>query len=613
MFQQDFLPQPNQTFTFTWDDKDAYGRVVQGRQLAVATVGYVYDGVYEATSRFGYNGNGVEIIGNRTRREVTLPRIYRVYVGTFDAQTLGLGGWMLSPQHFYDPVERVLYEGTGARRSVQTVNAIITTAGGNGSVGFTGDNGQAMQASFGQFSPQGLAVAPDGSVYVADTGNRVIRRIATDGVITTVAGTPGLQCNPITDPCGDGGQALQAHFSSPFTVAFGPDGSYYVVDNANRIRKVAPDGTVTTVAGTGQACTPATDPCGDEGPATQAKLNVPLGVTVASDGAIYIGDANSHRVRRVGTDGIITTVAGSGNPSPGSCSNTNVPARQACLGTPFGVTTTPNGTLYFSDTSLHQLFRVEPNGIINVVAGDTVCGSNGDGGAAVNARLCKPEGITRGPDDAIYIADWSNHRIRRIGPDGIITTPAGNGIGGFSGDGGPAPQGQVRNPLGVGFGVDGSFYIADGNNQRVRRVQPTLPGFTAADIAIPLEDGSELYQFTAEGRQLRTINTLTGANKYVFTYDSTDRLIQVTDGDNNITTIQRDGSGNPTGILSPFNQTTSFTLDANGYLATTANPANSTLLRTIPSWGESRPFRCRICPLVIASGSILIRRGCKRN
>jgi RHS repeat-associated protein len=585
-FVQSFPAQANQTTTFLWDGMDAYGRVMQARQLATIDVGYTYDGSYQRTDRFGYNGNGTPIMGSLTRREVTLPRLYRVYVGNFDDRALALGGWTLSEHHFYDPIERVLYEGNGTRRSVQTVNGIISTTAGNGTVGFSGDGGPATQAAFGLFSPQGLAVAPDGGVYVADTGNRVIRRIAPNGIITTTAGTPGMQCGSATDPCGDGGQALQAQFVAPFGVAFGADGSYYVVDpGAHKIRKIAPSGIITTVAGNGQACLPSTDACGDEGPATQAKLNVPLGVTVTPDGAIYIGDANSRRVRRVGPDGIITSVAGSGNPNPGSCSNNGVPARQACLGAPFGVVMAPDGTLYFSDGSLHQLFRVGPDGIIRVIAGDGTCGSNGDGGPAATARLCSPEGIGRGPDNAIYIADWNNDRIRRVGPDGIINTVAGNGSSTFGGDGGAATAGQIRKPLGVAFGLDGSFHLADGNNQRVRRVSPPLPNFNATDIAIPSADGGELYHFNSEGRHLDTRNTLTGALKYTFGYDAGGRLISITDGDNNVTTITRNGAGQPTGVVSPFNQTTAFTLDANNYLASIANPAGNANQFTYNSGG----------------------------
>src|SRR5262249_37837284 len=258
-----------QIASFTWDGNDAYGRTLQGRQLATITVGNVYDGVYDATQRFGYNGNG-QIIGNRTRREVTLPVAYQTYLGNFSAEGLGLGGWMLNIHHFYDPVQHVLYYGTGQRRSVQTISTIMSTSAGGGSM--FQDGAPATQTSFGQFSPQGVAVGPDGSVFAADTGKRVVRRIDSNGIINTIAGTPGSSCSDNTQPCGDGGPATQALLSSPESVAVGRDGSIYIADPAaNRVRKVNPNGIISTVAGNGLPCnSPATDPCGDEGPATQA-------------------------------------------------------------------------------------------------------------------------------------------------------------------------------------------------------------------------------------------------------------------------------------------------------------------------------------------------------
>src|SRR5262249_11191005 len=152
------------------------------------------------------------------------------------------------------------------------------------------------------------------------TGNRVIRRIAPDGIINTVAGTPNTVCSPTTDSCGDGGQALQAKFNAPVSATIGPDGGYYIADpGAFRVRRVSPNGIITTVAGTGQQCPSPTDPCGDEGPATQARLNSNQIVAAAADGTIYIADGGDRRVRRVGTDGTITTVAGSGNAPSSGC------------------------------------------------------------------------------------------------------------------------------------------------------------------------------------------------------------------------------------------------------------------------------------------------------
>ncbi len=571
VFRQSFPGASNQMTTYTWDGKDAYGRTLQGKQPALVTIGFVYPGVYYNTVGFGYTANGIPLLSNPTRREVTLLRAATVSIGAFDARGQELGGWSLDVQHVYDPIGRTLYTGDGGRRRVESVNRVITTAAGTGVAGYSGDGGQATAAAFN--TPEGFDFAPDGSVYVADVGNRVVRRIAPNGIVTKVAGTVGVQCTPATDSCGDGGQASAARLSAPVSVAFGPDGSYYILDaGTHKVRKVAPNGIISTVIGTGVICPSPTNACGDGGPATQARINNSQGIFVAPDGTIFLADSGNRRIRRIGTDGIINTIAGNGN--AGSCAVDNVPATQACLGTVFGVVLGPDGSLYFADTQFHRLYRVGVDGIIQVIAGSGSCGSGGDGGAATAAQFCSPEGIGRGPDGSIYIADWANGRIRKIGPDGIINTVAGNGVTGYSGDGGAATAAMIRQSTEVKIGPDGSIWIADLNNHRIRRVLPPLPGFTNTDIAIPSTDGSELYQFDPAGRHLRTVNTLTGASKYVFGYDGAGRLITVTDGDNNLTTIERGGSGNPTGILSPDNQLTTLILNAGGYINEITDPAS---------------------------------------
>jgi YD repeat-containing protein len=209
---------------------------------------------------------------------------------------------------------------------------------------------------------------------------------------------------------------------------------------------------------------------------------------------------------------------------------------------------------------------------ITTVAGNGTSGFSGDGGPAMQASLSDPRGVAVGPDASLYITDYPNTRIRRVGPDGIITTVAGNGSFGFSGDGGPATQASLSSPAGVAVGPDGSLYIAT-SNARIRRVAPALPGLSVGDTVIPAEDGSEVYVFDAAGRHLRTLHALTGAIRYAFTYDTAGHLASVTDGDGNVTTIARDGNGNPTAIIAPFGQRTTLSLDANGYLASITNPA----------------------------------------
>jgi YD repeat-containing protein len=227
---------------------------------------------------------------------------------------------------------------------------------------------------------------------------------------------------------------------------------------------------------------------------------------------------------------------------------------------------------------------VGPDGIITTVAGTGSLGFAGDGGPATQAQLSTPRGVTVGSDGSLYIADTHNNfRIRRVGPDGIITTVAGTGSLGFAGDGGPATQARLNEPQGVAVGSDGSLYIADTINHRIRQLRLSLPGFNIGDIIIAAEDGSELYVFTGTGRHLRTLDALTGAVRFQFTYNSAGRLATVTDGDGNVTTIERDGSGNPSAIVAPFGQRTTLAVQGDGYLSRVTNPAGEAVQLTYHS------------------------------
>lgn len=186
--------------------------------------------------------------------------------------------------------------------------------------------------------------------------------------------------------------------------------------------------------------------------------------------------------------------------------------------------------LYMGDGSRRSA-QAARGQIITTVAG-TGWGSGGDGGPATRAQLKRPYGVAMGSDGNLYIADTSNHRIRRVGTDGNITTVAGKieQIGYFIGDGGPATQAQIggywdenawQSHRGVAIGADGSIYLADSSNDRVRRIAPAFPGISLTDVLIPADDGSELYIFNSAGRHLRTLDALTGAVRYNFTYNRT--------------------------------------------------------------------------------------------
>lgn len=566
VFEESFGPQPDRDYMFSWDGLDAYGRPVSGQQRARVEVGYLYPGVYykpaEVPQSFGlFTGSGEFISRMPSREEATLWRAWdkTLVSAARPIAPRDVGSWSLSIHHAYDPAAQVVSLGNGERRSAQDVARIIETVAGLGFYGFSGDGGPATEAQF--YAPRGVAVGPDNSLYISDTVNHRIRRVTPDGIINTVAGTGthgGFS--------GDGGPAMLAELDTPDGLALGPDGSLYIADYENhRIRRVAPDGVITTVAGTGADAFG-----GDGGPATQAQLGFPADVAVGPDASLYIADTGNNRIRRVMPDGVIITVAGNGVYSFGGDGG---PATQARLRSPFGVAVGSDGMLYIADNGNRRVRRVTPDGIITTVVGNGVYGFSGDGGPATQASI-GPSNVVVGPDDALYIADNVGDRIRRVGSDGVITTVAGSGINtGSLGDGGPATQGYLGNPDDVALGPGGSLYVADNGSNRIRRVGPSRTGLGLNEIAVASPDGGALYVFDPSGRHLRTLNALTTAVLYEFAYDGTGQLLTVTDGDGNVTTIERDGDGNPVAIVAPDGERTAVTLDANGYLATVTNPA----------------------------------------
>ena len=271
---------------------------------------------------------------------------------------------------------------------------------------------------------------------------------------------------------GDAMPASEAYLSSPNGMVIGADGSVYIADSTNhRIRRIGLDNIITTVAGNGLA-----GYSGDGGLATAAQLNYPIDVALGPDGSLYIADSGNSRIRKVTPLGIITTVAGAG---PGGSAD-GKPATEVHLNSPYGIAVGPGGSLYIAEFYGHRVRRVGPEGIITTAAGTGAGGFGGDGGLATGTQLNNPLGLAVSRDGSLYIADKSNQRIRRVGIDGTITTVAGNGSSGHGGDGGPASQAQLHNINRIAVGPDDSLYIADSNygffdytrGMYVRRVRP---------------------------------------------------------------------------------------------------------------------------------------------
>lgn len=347
-----------------------------------------------------------------------------------------------------------LYIADTANNRVRKVsNGIMTTAAGNGASGFSGDYGTAAGAQLAL--PAAVAVDPYGVVYIADSGNYRVRRIA-NGIITTFAGAGTYGSG------GDGGLAAAAQLGSLEGIALSETGALYIADfddvggTGGRIRQVS-GGIITTVAGGGFSL-------GDDGLATGAQLWSPSGVAANPAGDIYIADTLNNRVRIV-SYGKITTVAGMGL---AGYNGDNIAAASAQLNRPKGVAVDPVGNLYICDTS-NQRVRKISGGLITTVAGNGTAGFSGDNGPAANAQLYNPYGIALDGSGNLYVTDSGNNRVRKIS-NGIITTIAGNGLSGYSGDGGTAISAQLNSPEAISVDHSGNVYIADAANFRVREV-----------------------------------------------------------------------------------------------------------------------------------------------
>ena len=418
-------------------------------------------------------------------------------------------------------------------RRVDRATGVIETLAGDGFAGLGGDGGAAAQARLNQ--PYGLAVGPDGSLYVADFGNRSIRRIRPEGTIETVAGG-GAVSSP---------EAVR--FAGPRNVALGAGGAIYVSDFlGHRVYLVHPSGRVEVIAGTGVAG------FNGDGPALGAELNAPAGLALGPDGSLYIADSGNRLVRRL-RDGRIETVAGNeeeglrleqptgvavdgagtlyiadggallavdpaggvstlarapagsrfrdvavapggllyagggrrvwaipapdalapaaGNGEFGNYAD-GVPATAATLDAPIAIALDAFGDLLIADEGRRRVRRVQSDGRILTIAGNGEAEAGGDGGPASEAGLGDPVSVAADPLGGFWIADYRGHRVRRVLADGTILTVAGDGQPGYTGDGGPAAGARLNLPRAVAADGFGNLFIADSGNHCVRRVGP---------------------------------------------------------------------------------------------------------------------------------------------
>jgi sugar lactone lactonase YvrE len=452
---------------------------------------------------------------------------------------------------------------------------IITTVAGNGNLGYSGDGGLATNASLN--NPYGVAVDLSGNLYIADTNNSRVRKVS-GGIITTIAG------NGVLSFSGDGGPATNASLGTPFGVAVDSLGNLLIADtntSEGRIRKVS-NGVITTVAGSGGFYF-----SGDGGSAASASLNHPRSVAADSAGSLYIADYDSAHVRKV-AGGIITTVAGNGS-IYGPAGDGGIAPNATVI--PTGLVVDSNQDLYIADQSHARIAKVS-GGIITTVAGNGTSGFSGDGGPAASASLYIPQGVCLDSSGNLYIADAFNARIRKV-VSGIITTVAGNGTSGFSGDGSAATSASLTFPTGCAVDSPGNLYIADYNGNRIRKVSGGIITTVAGNGTSGFSgDGGPATGASLNGPSSVAVDSL--GNLYIADFIG-QRIRKVSDGI--ITTIAGTGNPNFSGDGGPaasasLNYPWGVAVDlfGNVYIGDSGNNRVRVVLSSAPSFPDLAPF-----------------------
>ena len=441
-----------------------------------------------------------------------------------------------------------------------------------GSFGFAGDGGPAASAAFALAS--GVAVDSSGNVYIADTLNCRVRKVTTGGNIQTIAGNG--QCAPGTSASANGIQATSAPLYFPNSVAVDASGNLFIADEYD-IRKVTADGTISLYAGggatfsdgpalstaIGSSLALATDSAGnlyvadeyaslvrvistsgqiktlagvivggqpsygfsgDNGPSRAAQLFFPTSVSLDSAGDVYIADELNSRIREIGTNGVITTVAGMSH-----FAGDGGPAAQAIFNLPTDAAVDANGNVFVADYSNQRIRKIDASGAVTTVAGSGTCGYSGDGGSAVSAALCFPWAVKVDASGNLFILDAGNLVVRKVTPSGVISTVAGTGKAADRGDGGAATAASFLNLSGLAVDAAGNLYVADSSANRVRKIgaDGTIEAFAGSGIAGYEGDGGQATQ--AQLNSPRTLAVDSAGNVYIADQGN-NRVREVTHG-----------------------------------------------------------------------------------
>lgn len=571
----------NQVFTFDdWDGSDRYGRPIIGSVTATIRVGLEFIAAYATQSGTRNSFNQAADVpvgaGSTAEGERSVGRLIwttqRVSIGAPSMASAGLGGWTITPHHYFDPSGRgTFWGGDGSFRYGYRNLPVVYRYAGTG-LSSTGQSppteGSEVVIGTGGYhvTPYDLAFGRNDSLYFSD-GSHQILCISPDKRWHRVAGTGSAG-----EPATEGGSAILSPIWDPRGIAVARDGTVYFVDlRIRKLFKVTPDGRIFTVAGTGVYPNTLPDVRKEDTLATAWQFKDPWGVALGPDGSVFVSDRGDHRVLRIDTRGHIRTYAGRlDGTAPNGDRRVEGKAVGLGLNSPSDMVTDPQGNLYVIEGSF-----------ANAAEEDVIWRIAPDGRRVVHTKgaLMYASSLAYGPDGLLWMGhDWGTNGVYRVEEDGSRSLIAGGHVAGdnFDNEDGQFARGtQFRSVESVALDSRGALYLASlgtgaARGSGIHRISPELPGGAAGNIVFPSEDGRERYIFNGNGRHLRTEDAITGRLRYTFGYTS-GRLASITDVMNARTTTIHRTAGEPATIEAPFGQLTTLTLDGNRFLSGVTN------------------------------------------